>query len=148
MAISDSRSFLEIKNVSHYYGLKPALQNVSLDAQRSEVLALLGPSGSGKSTLLAAIAGMVKPTEGKILLGGRNLLDLPPESRGLGMVFQDFALWPHMTVAQNVAFPLRVRRCAPTEVANRAEQALARVGLSGFAARRPHELSGGQQQRV
>ena len=150
MASFDAHSFafLEIKNLSHSYGQKPALQNVSLDAQKSEVLALLGPSGSGKSTLLAAIAGMVKPTEGKILLGGRNLLDLPPESRGLGMVFQDFALWPHMTVAQNVAFPLRVRRCAPTEVANRTEQALARVGLSGFAARRPHELSGGQQQRV
>jgi ABC-type Fe3+/spermidine/putrescine transport system ATPase subunit len=148
MAISDSRSFLEIKNVSHYYGLKPALQNVSLDAQRSEVLALLGPSGSGKSTLLAAIAGMIKPTEGKILLGGRDLLDFPPESRGLGMVFQDFALWPHMTVAQNVAFPLRVRRWAPIEVGKRTEKALARVGLSGFAGRRPHELSGGQQQRV
>jgi putative spermidine/putrescine transport system ATP-binding protein len=142
------RSFLEIKNISHAYGPKPALQNVSIDAQRSEVLALLGPSGSGKSTLLAAIAGIVKPHEGKILLGERNLLDFPPESRGLGMVFQDFALWPHMTVAQNVAFPLRVRGCAPTEVAARTERALARVKPSGFAGRRPHELSGGQQQRV
>src|SRR4029077_8806315 len=142
------RSFLEINNVSHFYGQKAALRNVSLDAQQSEVLALLGPSGSGKSTLRAVIAGIVKPTEGEILVDGRNLLDLPPESRGLGMVFQDFALWPHMTVAQNVAFPLRVRKRPPTEVANRAEQALARVGLSGFAARRPHELSGGQQQRV
>jgi ABC-type Fe3+/spermidine/putrescine transport system ATPase subunit len=143
-----SAAFLEIKNVSHLYGRKPALQNVSLNAQKSEVLALLGPSGSGKSTLLAAIAGIIKPNQGKILLGGRNLLDFPPERRGLGMVFQDFALWPHMTVAQNVSFPLRVRGCAPTEVANRTENALARVGLSGFAARRPQELSGGQQQRV
>jgi ABC-type Fe3+/spermidine/putrescine transport system ATPase subunit len=143
-----SAAFLEIKNVSHLYGRKPALQSVSLNAQKSEVLALLGPSGSGKSTLLAAIAGMVKPKEGKILLGGRNLLDLPPEARGLGMVFQDFALWPHMTVAQNIGFPLRVRGCGPTEVANRTEKALARVGLSGFAGRRPQELSGGQQQRV
>ena len=150
MVIPDSHvgSVLEIKNLSHSYSRKPALENVSLDAQKSEVLALLGPSGSGKSTLLAAIAGIIKPNEGKILLGGRNLLDFPPESRGLGMVFQDFALWPHMTVAQNVAFPLRVRRCAPVEVANRTEKALARVGLSGFAERRPHELSGGQQQRV
>ncbi|HLE64271.1 MAG TPA: ATP-binding cassette domain-containing protein, partial [Pyrinomonadaceae bacterium] len=97
------RSFLEIKNVSHAYGPKPALQNVSLDAQRREVLALLGPSGSGKSTLLAVIAGIVKPNEGKVLLNGFDLLELLPESRGLGMVFQDFALWPHMTVAQNVA---------------------------------------------
>jgi ABC-type Fe3+/spermidine/putrescine transport system ATPase subunit len=150
MVISDTRgrSFLEIEKVSHAYGPKPALQNVSLDAKRSEVLALLGPSGSGKSTLLAAIAGIVKPHEGKILLGGCDLLQLPPEARGLGMVFQDFALWPHMTVAQNVAFPLRVRGCAPNEVATRTERALARVGLSGFAGRRPHELSGGQQQRV
>ncbi len=150
MAVSDSsiRSFLEIKNVSHSYGRKPALQHVSLEARKSEVLALLGPSGSGKSTLLAAVAGMVKPNKGKILLGGRNLLELPPEQRGLGMVFQDFALWPHMTVAQNVAFPLRVRKCSPTEIANRTDKALARVGLAGFAGRRPHELSGGQQQRV
>lgn len=142
------RSFLEIKNVSHAYGPKPALQNVSLDAHRREVLALLGPSGSGKSTLLAVIAGIVKPNEGKVLLNGCDLLELLPEARGLGMVFQDFALWPHMTVAQNVAFPLRVRGCAPTEVATRTERALARVGLAGFAGRRPHELSGGQQQRV
>ena len=98
------RSFLEINNVSRFYGQKAALRNVSLNAQQSEVLALLGPSGSGKSTLLAVIAGIVKPNEGEILLDGRNLLELPPESRGLGMVFQDFALWPHMTVAQNVGF--------------------------------------------
>ncbi|HYA30840.1 MAG TPA: ABC transporter ATP-binding protein [Acidobacteriota bacterium] len=148
LASCDVAPFLEIKNLSHFYGSKPALQNVSLHAQKSEVLALLGPSGSGKSTLLGAIAGIIKPNEGKILLGGRNLLDLPPESRGLGMVFQDFALWPHMTVAQNVAFPLRVRSCGPTEVAMRTEKALARVGLAGFAGRRPQELSGGQQQRV
>ena len=143
-----SAAFLEIRNVSHSYGPKVALQHVSLDAHKSKVLALLGPSGSGKSTLLAAIAGMITPSEGRILLGGRTLLDVPPESRGLGMVFQDFALWPHMTVAQNVAFPLRVRKVATREITRRTEKALARVGLSGFAQRRPHELSGGQQQRV
>ena len=109
---------------------------------------MLGPSGSGKSTLLAVIAGIVKPSQGKILLHGGNLLDLPPESRGLGMVFQDFALWPHMTVAQNVAFPLRARGIAPSEIANRTQSALMRVGLQGFEGRRPHQLSGGQQQRV
>src|SRR5262249_51898039 len=141
-------TFLEIRNVCHFYDRKPALQNVFLNAGKSEVLALLGPSGSGKSTLLASIAGMITPSEGEILLGGRNILAAPPEKRGLGMVFQDFALWPHMTVAQNVAFPLRARGCAPAETATRTEKALARVGLAGFAARRPHELSGGQQQRV
>ncbi len=140
--------FLEIWNVSHSYGRKPALKDVSLEVKQSEVLALLGPSGSGKSTLLAIIAGIVKPDGGKVVLDGRNLLDLPPASRGLGMVFQDFALWPHMTVAQNVAFPLRARRRSPGEVKMRVEEALKRVDLHGFEGRRPQELSGGQQQRV
>jgi ABC-type Fe3+/spermidine/putrescine transport system ATPase subunit len=139
---------LEIKGVCHDYGQKAALRHVSLGAQQSEVLALLGPSGSGKSTLLAVIAGIVKPSQGKVLLHGGDLLDLSPESRGLGMVFQDFALWPHMTVSQNVAFPLRARGIAPSEIANRTESALMRVGLQGFEGRRPHQLSGGQQQRV
>jgi putative spermidine/putrescine transport system ATP-binding protein len=139
---------LEIAGVTHCYGQKPALKEISLDARQSEVLALLGPSGSGKSTLLAAIAGMVKPSAGRILLRGRNLLELSSESRGLGMVFQDYALWPHMTVTQNVAFPLRARRVAAGEVTARTKSALARVGLDGFEERRPHQLSGGQQQRV
>jgi ABC-type Fe3+/spermidine/putrescine transport system ATPase subunit len=91
---------------------------------------------------------MVKPSSGQILLHGCNLLNLPPETRGLGMVFQDFALWPHMTVAQNVAFPLRVRGISAKEIAERTENALMRVGLHGLAGRRPHQLSGGQQQRV
>src|SRR5262245_10900502 len=145
---SGNTTVLDIKSVFHAYGGKPALRDVSLQVGHSEVLALLGPSGSGKSTLLSIIAGIVKPQGGSINLGGRNLLELPPEHRGIGMVFQDFALWPHMTVAQNVGFPLRARRCAPGEIAGRTEKALARVGLEGLAARRPHELSGGQQQRV
>lgn len=89
-------SYLEIRNISHRYGQKVALQSVTLSAGKSEILALLGPSGSGKSTLLASIAGIVKPHAGEILVGGRNLLGLLPEARGLGMVFQDYALWPHM----------------------------------------------------
>lgn len=142
------RSFLQIKNITHHYGRKTALRSVSLEARRSEVLALLGPSGSGKSTLLSIVAGILKPTSGEMVLGGRNLLRLPPEERGLGMVFQDFALWPHMTVAQNVGFPLSARRRPSAEIALCAQQALKRVGLEGFENRRPHELSGGQQQRV
>ena len=141
-------SFLEIKNVSHFYGQKAALKWVSLEVKQGEILALLGPSGSGKSTLLSVIAGIVKPKEGKLLLDGRDLLQLPPEARGLGMVFQDFALWPHMTVAQNVAFPLRVRKYSKSETNRRTELALKRVDLEGFEGRRPHEISGGQQQRV
>ncbi len=140
--------FLEIGNVFHSYGGKPALKDASLEVKKSEVLALLGPSGSGKSTLLAVIAGIIKPDSGKVALDGRDLLVLPPASRGIGMVFQDFALWPHMTVAENVAFPLRARRRPPDEVKKRVEEALKRVDLQGFEGRRPHELSGGQQQRV
>lgn len=141
-------SFLEIGQVSHSYARKPALKDVSLEVKQGEVLALLGPSGSGKSTLLAVIAGIVKPDSGHVVLNGRNLLALPPASRELGMVFQDFALWPHMTVEKNVAFPLRARRCSGDEVKMRVDQALKRVELQGFEGRRPHELSGGQQQRV
>jgi ABC-type Fe3+/spermidine/putrescine transport system ATPase subunit len=149
ISLSDTASTcLEIAGVWHYYGDKAALKDVWLDARRSEVLALLGPSGSGKSTLLAAIAGMIKPSGGEIRLRGRNLVGLEPDARGLGMVFQDYALWPHMTVLQNIAFPLRARRLPATEVATRAQNALIRVGLDGFGARRPHQLSGGQQQRV
>src|ERR1700741_4812994 len=102
-------SYLEIKSISHRYGQKTAVDNVSLDAQKGEIVALLGPSGAGKSTLLAVIAGILKPIAGQIFVNGRNLLELAPESRELGMVFQDYALWPHMTVAKNVAFPLRSR---------------------------------------
>lgn len=140
--------YLEISKISHAYGAKAALRNVSFGAERREVLALLGPSGSGKSTLLSIIAGIIRPSAGEIYLEGRNLLELPPEARGLGMVFQDFALWPHMTVAQNIAFPLRARRFLPSEIIGRVQNALARVGLEGFEDRRPHQLSGGQQQRV
>jgi ABC-type Fe3+/spermidine/putrescine transport system ATPase subunit len=139
---------LEIAGIWHYYGDKAALKDIWLDARQSEVLALLGPSGSGKSTLLAAVAGMIEPSGGAIRLRGRNLIGLAPEDRGLGMVFQDYALWPHMTVMQNVAFPLRARRLPASEVTIRAQNAVARVGLEGFEARRPHQLSGGQQQRV
>lgn len=142
------RSFLEIKNVTHAYGRKAVLRHVSIEAHDGEVLALLGPSGSGKSTLLSIIAGILKPSEGEIFVAGRDLLPFPPEQRGLGMVFQDFALWPHMTVAQNVGFPLRARKRSLADIQLRVEQALKRVGLQGFETRRPHELSGGQQQRV
>ncbi|HEY7316774.1 MAG TPA: ABC transporter ATP-binding protein [Candidatus Binatia bacterium] len=141
-------SYLQIRNLSHRYDQKLALGNVSLDVGKSEILALLGPSGSGKSTLLAAIAGIVKPLAGEILVGGRNLLNLPPEGRGLGMVFQDYALWPHMTVSQNIAFPLRARKYPSLAINQRVDEALKRVGLQGFELRRPHQLSGGQQQRV
>ena len=140
--------YLKIKSISHRYGQKIAIENVSLDAQKGEIVALLGPSGSGKSTLLAIIAGILKPNSGQIFVSGRNLLELAPEARELGMVFQDYALWPHMTVLENVAFPLRNRRYPQAEIKTRVEETLRRVGLEAFEHRRPSQLSGGQQQRV
>lgn len=142
------RSHLRIKDVSHRYGPVVALNGVSFELGKSETLALIGPSGSGKSTLLAVIAGIVKPMSGQILLDGGDITRLPPEARGLGMVFQDYALWPHLTVFQNVAFPLHAKGIRSTNIAARVDQALQRVGLQGFGHRRPGELSGGQQQRV
>jgi putative spermidine/putrescine transport system ATP-binding protein len=145
---ADGAGYFQIKNLSHQYGETVALKSVSLELRRDEILALIGPSGSGKSTLLAAIAGMIKPQAGEIVLGGHNLLGLPPEARGLGMVFQDYALWPHMTVGQNIAFPLRARGIGGAEIARRVKEVLARVDLPGFTERRPEQLSGGQKQRV
>ena len=141
-------TYLEIKGISHRYGQKIAIENISLDAKKGEIVALLGPSGSGKSTLLAVIAGILKPNSGQIFVSGRNMLQLPAEARELGMVFQDYALWPHMTVLENVAFPLRNRRYPRAEIETRVEETLRRVGLEGFEHRRPSQLSGGQQQRV
>jgi ABC-type Fe3+/spermidine/putrescine transport system ATPase subunit len=141
-------AFLVLQNICHRYGDKLALDNVSLEVRKSEIVALLGPSGSGKSTLLNAIAGIVKPSQGRIVVDGRELSQLPPEARQLGMVFQDYALWSHMTVSENVAFPLRVRKRPRQEISARMTNALQRLGLQDFAARRPQQLSGGQQQRV
>jgi putative spermidine/putrescine transport system ATP-binding protein len=145
---SQRQSFLHLRSISHTYGQKTVLQDVSLEVRKSEVLALLGPSGSGKSTLLSVLAGIVTPARGECFLDGQDISRLSAEMRGLGMVFQDFALWPHMTVAENVGFPLRVRKFARAEIIRRTEEALMRVGLEGFKSRRPQQLSGGQQQRV
>jgi iron(III) transport system ATP-binding protein len=128
------------------------LDGIDLHVPAGTVLALLGPSGCGKSTLLKALCGLLRPDEGHIGLGGRTVsgpsTHEPPERRGLGMVFQDYALWPHMTVAQNVAFPLRMRKTPRREIGARVQEALALVGLQAMGARRPADLSGGQQQRV
>lgn len=141
-------SRLTITGLRHTYGAVTALAHADLVVEAGETLALLGPSGSGKSTLLAAIAGTVTPTGGSIRLGERELVGLPAERRALGMVFQDYALWPHMRVGTNVAFPLRRRGLDRRAAMERAVEALDRVGLSGYERRRPSELSGGQQQRV
>jgi iron(III) transport system ATP-binding protein len=143
---------ISLKGVSYAFGANTVLNQIDLHIEPGSVVALLGPSGCGKSTLLRLLAGLTQPAEGEIHFGDRLVARagwaLPPEARDIGMVFQDYALWPHMTVAQNVMFPLRMRNVPRQERDSGVAQALARVGLSDFAERKPAGLSGGQQQRV
>lgn len=139
---------ISLQGLSKSFGQMTALFPTDLDVRSGEFLTLLGPSGSGKSTLLNLIAGALAPSSGTIRLDGKDLTNVPPRDRGIGMVFQNYALMPHMTVFDNVAFPLRVRRQPTHVVREKVAEALARVGLTGFEKRKPKQLSGGQQQRV
>jgi putative spermidine/putrescine transport system ATP-binding protein len=131
-----------------YDGVTRVVDNLDLDVERGEFLTLLGPSGSGKTTTLMMLAGFEAPTSGEILLDDKPLSRLPPYKRAIGMVFQNYALFPHMSVAENIGFPLSVRGIARDEIAKRVERALDMVQLGSFGDRRPAQLSGGQQQRI
>jgi 2-aminoethylphosphonate transport system ATP-binding protein len=124
------------------------LDGFSLDVRQGEIMALIGPSGSGKTTALRAVAGFVRPVRGRISIGGADCTDMPPYARGIGMVVQNYALFPHMRVAANVAFGLRARKAPRATIAHRVEECLRLVGMADFKTRYPRELSGGQQQRV
>lgn len=143
---------IRLEGVSYAFANHTVLHQIDLHIEPGSIVALLGPSGCGKSTLLRLLAGLTHPAEGEIWFGERLVAKagwaLPPEARDIGMVFQDYALWPHMSVAQNVAFPLKMRNLPRAERDLRVAEALARVGLSDFAERKPSGLSGGQQQRV
>ena len=142
-------AFLRIDDVvKDYGGGSRAVDHVSLDIAKGEIFALLGPSGCGKTTLLRMIAGFETPTSGRILLDGRDLAGLPPYERPFNMMFQSYALFPHLTVWDNIAFGLRRDGLPKAQVAERVEAMLALVQLGRFAKRKPHQLSGGQQQRV
>jgi len=140
--------YLELSGVRKEFGEFVALKDVSLDVHAGEFLCLLGPSGCGKTTTLQAIAGLIAVSRGRIVLDGRDITNLPVNQRGLGIVFQSYALFPHMTVEGNVAFPLKMAKTPSSQIAGKVAEALADVRLTGFGKRYPHELSGGQKQRV
>jgi ABC-type Fe3+/spermidine/putrescine transport system ATPase subunit len=137
-----------LRALSKIYGPTQVVRNVDLDVAPGEMLALLGPSGCGKTTTLRMIAGLVEPSGGDVLIGGRSVLRVPAHKRDLGMLFQAYGLFPHLTVARNVAFGLEMRRLPTAEIATRVAEALHLVRLDAFAERMPAQLSGGQQQRV
>lgn len=139
---------LRLEQALKTFGSVIALDRVDLAVRNGELLTILGPSGSGKTTLLRLVAGFAEPDAGRILLQGRDITYLPPAKRDIGMVFQNYALFPHMTVAENVAFPLQMRKTARDEIAKRVKWALGIVELGGYEERLPRQLSGGQQQRV
>src|SRR3954469_3894909 len=139
---------LELIDLSKRYGEQIAVAGVTLDVADGEFLVLLGPSGCGKTTTLRMIAGLIEPSGGAARIGGTDVTHLPPWRRNTGMVFQSYALFPHMTVADNVAFGLEMRKIGKCESETRTREALRLVRLEGYEARLPRQLSGGQQQRV
>ena len=139
---------VELEGISKRYGAVAAVDGLSLAIRPGEFFTLLGPSGSGKSTALSVVAGFTAPDAGRVRLGGRDLTAAAPRDRGLGMVFQNYAIFPHLDVFENVAFPLRARRVPSAEIRVRVAEALATVQLSGLEKRGAKQLSGGQQQRV
>ena len=139
---------VEVSNVSLAYGRTVVLRDISMTIEPGEFFALLGPSGSGKSTLLRLIAGFVQAQTGRILIDGEDVANVPPWKRNLGMVFQNYSLWPHMTVNENVAFGLVERRLPRETITRKVAAALELVGLPEYGERHPNQLSGGQQQRV
>ena len=139
---------ISIEKLTKHFGTVVAVNEISLDIKSGEFLTFLGPSGSGKTTTLMMIAGFLIPTSGDIMVEGRSIVRIAPYKRNIGMVFQNYALFPHMSVFENIAFPLQMRRVSKAEIKKRVNWALDLVQLGGFEYRRPNQLSGGQQQRV
>ncbi|MEO1397806.1 MAG: ABC transporter ATP-binding protein, partial [Pseudomonadota bacterium] len=146
---SGSDAYVRFENVQKSYdGETLVVKDLNIDIPEGEFLTMLGPSGSGKTTSLMMLAGFEPATNGEIFLDGKSINNVPPNKRGIGMVFQNYALFPHMTVAENLAFPLRVRGMGKVEIETKVARALAMVELHEMGGRRPAQLSGGQQQRV
>ena len=141
-------AILKVKNLSKYFGKVKAVQDVTFEAAEGKVLSLLGPSGCGKTTTLRCIAGFENPDSGEIYLDDRKITYVPPEKRGIGMIFQNYALWPHMTVYGNLAFGLQIRKVPKDEITKKIKKVLGMVQLEGYENRFPRQMSGGQQQRI
>ena len=144
-------AFIEIKNLFKRFKNVVAINHIQLEVQKGEMLTLLGPSGCGKTTTLRCIAGLEKPEEGEIVIDGKAMLSqgfVPPSKRGIGMVFQNYAVWPHMKVFNNIVYGLKIERISRQKIKERAQQVVSLVGLKGLEDRYPAQLSGGQQQRV
>jgi len=139
---------VEIRSVTKSWGGAPAVNDVSFTVEAGRLCAILGPSGCGKSTTLRLVAGLDQASSGRIFIDGRDVTDLPPAGRGVSMVFQSYALFPHLSVRENILFGLKVRKVAPAEQATRLERAVGILGLAALLDRKPSQLSGGQQQRV
>jgi ABC-type Fe3+/spermidine/putrescine transport system ATPase subunit len=146
--MQDSQKILEVDQLSNHYEGQPLLQDVSFSLRKGEILCLLGPSGSGKTTLLRLLAGLEKEDTGTIRFCGQDIRDIPPHKRNFGMMFQEYALFPHKSVQQNIAFGLEMQHCPSEELASRVQTVLAMVGLTGLEHRNIDELSGGERQRV
>ena len=147
-AAAETAIKLQVRGLAKIYGPTVALDHVDLDVRQGELLTLLGPSGSGKTTLLQLIAGLTEPSAGQVMIDGTDQTFAPVNKRGIGVVFQNYALFPHMTVAENVAFPLKMRGLSASVIAPKVEKVLETVGLGHAHERFPTQLSGGQQQRV
>ena len=147
--MSNNKEFVKFAKVDKSYdGKILVVKDLNLDIAEGEFITMLGPSGSGKTTCLMMLAGFETPTNGEIYLDGNPISNIPPHKRGIGMVFQNYALFPHMTVYENLAFPLRVRKIPKDEIDKKVDKALSMVSLAGYESRMPGQLSGGQQQRV
>jgi len=141
-------AILKVNNLSKSFGKVKAVREVTFEATEGKVLSLLGPSGCGKTTTLRCIAGFENPDRGEIYLDNRKITSIPPEKRGIGMVFQNYALWPHMTVYGNLAFGLQIRKVPKPEIDKRIKKVLSMMQLEGYENRYPRQMSGGQQQRI
>jgi spermidine/putrescine ABC transporter ATP-binding subunit len=137
-----------LERIVKKYGKVTAVDHLSLEVRDGELLTLLGPSGCGKTTVLRCVSGFVRPDRGEIYLGDRKITEIAPQKRGIGLVFQNYALWPHMTVFQNLAFGLQIKKFSKNEIQQKVDRALSLVQLEGLGERYPRQLSGGQQQRV